>query len=231
MRFSYSKHMQETCPDRKTAVVHVDHVRADVEASTVVAELTKRAQTRLTAETEGSMVEIRSWRAAYSIMGLKPTQYRCASEALLRRLRKAGELPSLHPLVDICNAMSIAYAIPVAVFDLDRIVGDLCVREANGNETFAAFSGKTETPDKDEVIFADDGGFAHARRWANRQSRLSAVSPTTKKALIVSEALHPNCETDLRSFAREIQGLLKRMSFSPREIELLLSPDAEYRAP
>jgi DNA/RNA-binding domain of Phe-tRNA-synthetase-like protein len=37
-------------------------------------------------------------------MGLKPTQYRCAPEALLRRLRKEGTLPPLHPLVDLCNA-------------------------------------------------------------------------------------------------------------------------------
>ena len=50
-------------------------------------------------------------------MGLKPTQYRCASESLLRRFRKEGSLPRLHPLVDLCNAVSMAYAIPVAVLD------------------------------------------------------------------------------------------------------------------
>ncbi len=27
-------------------------------------------------------------------------------------------MPSIHPLVDLCNAVSRAYAIPIAVFDL-----------------------------------------------------------------------------------------------------------------
>ncbi len=229
MRFSYSEHMQKTFPDRRTAVLEVSRVRADVEVSAFVAGLTERALARLSVETEGAMAEIRAWRAAYSTMGLKPTQYRCASEALLRRLRKTGELPSLHPLVDICNAMSVAYAIPVAVFDLDRIIGDLCVRQADGTETFAAFSGETETPETGEVIFADDAGAAHARRWANRQSRTSAASPATKRALIVAEALHRDGERDLRRFADEIHGILSAISYSPGEIALLLSPEAEYR--
>ena len=93
---------------------------------------------------------------AYSTMGLKPTQYRCASEALLRRLRKDGSLPKLHPLIDLCNAASVAYAVPVAVFDLDHVKGDLCVRQANGDERYLAFSGTIETPDVGEIIFADD---------------------------------------------------------------------------
>jgi hypothetical protein len=33
------------------------------------------------------------------------------------RFRKDGSLPSIHPLVDVCNAVSLAYAIPIAVAD------------------------------------------------------------------------------------------------------------------
>jgi DNA/RNA-binding domain of Phe-tRNA-synthetase-like protein len=40
------------------------------------------------------------------------------------------------------------------------------------------------------VIFADQAGQAHARRWTNRQSGRSAVSPATSTVLIVAEALH-----------------------------------------
>src|SRR5688572_29931196 len=35
--------------------------------------------------------------------------------ALLRRFRKDGLLPSIHPLVDVCNAVSLAYTIPIAM--------------------------------------------------------------------------------------------------------------------
>jgi DNA/RNA-binding domain of Phe-tRNA-synthetase-like protein len=63
-------------------------------------------------------------------MGLKPTQYRCASEALLRRFRKDGSLPWIHPLVDVCKAASVAYATPIAMFDLDQVTRNLTVRHA-----------------------------------------------------------------------------------------------------
>src|SRR5262249_47895012 len=83
---------------------------------------------------KAELPEIQAWRRAFTTMGLKPTQYRCASESLLRRLRKEGSLPPLHPLVDLCNAISLAFAIPVAVFDASQITGDLCVRYADGAE-------------------------------------------------------------------------------------------------
>ena len=103
-------------------------------------------------------------------MGLKPTQYRCASEALLRRYRKEGAVPALHPLIDLCNAASLASAIPVAVFDTARITGTRSVRLAHGDETYETFAGEIEHPEPGEVIFADDNGRAHARRWTNRQA-------------------------------------------------------------
>jgi DNA/RNA-binding domain of Phe-tRNA-synthetase-like protein len=84
---------------------------------------------------------------AWHMVGLKPTQYRCASEALPRRFRKDGALPSIHPLVDLCNAVSLTDAIPIAVFDLDKVTGDLTVRRALGTETYATFGGETENPD------------------------------------------------------------------------------------
>lgn len=55
-------------------------------------------------------------------MGLEPTRCRCASEALLRRLRKDGSLPRIHPLVDLCNAISVAFAVPVAAFGVAEVL-------------------------------------------------------------------------------------------------------------
>ena len=161
-------------------------------------------------------------------MGLKPTQYRCASEALLRRLRRDGTLPKLHPLIDICNAASVAYAIPVAVFDLDHVAGNLMVRRAKGDEAYLAFSGEIETPDPDEVIFADDEGGAHARRWANRQSRRSAVSAVTTRALIVAEAVHEDSGADVQRLADELDSMIAEAFGIAPKTKVLLSPSSEY---
>lgn len=157
-----------------------------------VAAYTARAARRLAGATEGEFPEVLAWRRAFSRLGLKPTQYRCASESLLRRLRKHGELPCIHPVVDLCNAISVAYAVPVAALDADRITGPVLeVRYAGGDEHYTPFGGgPDERPAPGEVTFVDGAGRAHARRWTNRQSGFSAVGARTRRVLVVTEALH-----------------------------------------
>lgn len=169
------------------------------------------ARRRLSAATESGFPEIQAWRRAFSRMGLRPTDYRCASEALLRRFRREGTLPRLHPLVDLCNAVSLATAIPVAVFDLERIDGDLLVRHATGTERFLTFGGEMESPKPGEVIFADQAGNAHARRWTNRQSGLSAVHPETSAVLIVAEAMHATGAEDVAALTETLTAELAQV--------------------
>jgi DNA/RNA-binding domain of Phe-tRNA-synthetase-like protein len=143
-------------------------------------------------------------------MGLKPTQYRCAAEALLRRLRKEGALPRIHPLIDLCNAISTAFAIPVAALDVTRISTGLDVRHAHGDEVYHSLTGQAEHPDPGEIVFADATGHAHARRWTNRQSGLSAVRDGTATVLIVAEAVHASAPADVPrlvdTLAAELSG-------------------------
>ncbi|WP_394362440.1 B3/4 domain-containing protein [Amycolatopsis sp. SB7-3] len=167
-----------------------------------------RATRRLADGPESEFPEIQAWRRAFARMGLKPTQYRCASESLLRRLRKEGTLPRIHPVIDLCNAVSVAYAIPVAVLDIAKISASLEVRHARGDEKYVTFAGTVEQPNPGEVIFADEDGQAHARRWTNRQSGHSAVSATTSDVLIVSEGLHATAAEDVRLLIEAIAGEL-----------------------
>jgi DNA/RNA-binding domain of Phe-tRNA-synthetase-like protein len=169
--------------------------------------LLERARSRLALCNEGGMPEIQAWRRAFSEMGLKPTQYRCAAEALLRRLRTEADLPRVHPLIDVCNAASAAYAIPIAVFDTARMAS-LEVRPAAGTEVFETFSGDIEHPEPGEIVFVDEAGRAHARRWTHRQSRRSAVSADTQSVLVVAEALHPDAASDLKALGQSLRDAI-----------------------
>src|SRR5258706_16346541 len=64
-----------------------------------------------------------AWRSAFRSFEVDPTQYRSAAEALLRRLTKKGDIPSINLLVDLGNLVSIRYALPVAVFDTRALQG------------------------------------------------------------------------------------------------------------
>jgi len=123
----------------------------------------------------------------------------------------------VHPLVDLGNAVSLAFAVPVAIFDLAHVSGSLEVRHAEGNEQHTAFSGEIESPEPGEVIFADGAKHAHARRWTFRQSRRSTVTADTLRALIVAEALHPSAVADVSAAIGALgQGLAALWSVPPR---------------
>jgi DNA/RNA-binding domain of Phe-tRNA-synthetase-like protein len=197
MYFRHSNEMWNEFPELVPGVLFAGGITADAVVTDRLNGYYATATERLAQGPESEMPEIQAWRRCFSKMGLKPTQYRCASEALLRRFRQEGSLPRLHPLVDLCNAVSIAFAIPVAVFDLSKISVDLEVRHADGRESYLTFSGEVEHPEPREVVFADSAGQAHARRWTNRQSGLSAVREDTRSVLIVAEALHDSAAGDV----------------------------------
>jgi len=226
MYFGHSAEIWQEFPQLVPGVMVVAGIGVEAEAE-VEARLQpwlERARGRLAAGSEGQLAEVSAWRRAYSAMGLKPTKYRSAAEALLRRFRREGDLPRLHPLVDLCNALSVAFALPVAVFDLAQIDSFLEVRRAKGTETYLAFSGQTETPPPDEIIFADAADHVHARRWTFRQSRQSTISPASERVLIVSEGLHDTAPADVAALIEALAAEISQVWSQP-QAQVILTVD------
>lgn len=206
---AYVPALADDFPELRSRTLAVAGITPDVVLGDRLARFEDVARSRLAASPESGLPEIQAWRRAYTRMGLRPTDYRCASEQLLRRFRREGSLPHVHPLVDVCNAISLATAIPIAVFDVDRVVGNLTVGYAAGDERFLTFAGEEETPKPGEVIFADEARNAHARRWCNRQSGLSAVRRETARVLIVAEAMHATAEADVAALIATLHEELR----------------------
>ena len=169
----------------------------------------RETSARLAATPIAELPSIAAWRRAFTRFGAKPTQYRNAAEALLRRLDKQGDIPSIGCLVDIGNLVSIRYGLPVAVFDLARVQGSITVRFATGEEWFTDL-GTTEAvhPEPGEVVFTDADGVVCARRWCWRQSAQSATGPSTTDALFVIEAHHDTAGEDVAAAADSLTALL-----------------------
>ena len=157
---------------------------------------------------------IQAWRRTFSAFGVKPTQYRSAVEALLRRLTKQGDIPSINILVDIANLVSIRHRLPVAVFDQAHVTGGTRVRFASGTERFTDLgSGETSNPEPGEVVFVDEAGLVSARRWCWRQSRESAAGPGTTDVVITAEGLHAQAAEGVARATDDLLTLLGRFQF------------------
>jgi DNA/RNA-binding domain of Phe-tRNA-synthetase-like protein len=155
-----------------------------------------------------------AWRSVFRGFGLDPTQYRGAAEALLRRLTKKGEIPSVDTLVDIGNLVSIRYALPVALFDLRATTGTITVRFATGGERYTTLNEAGEAqpthPEVGEVTFSDGTGLVIARRWCWRQSDESAMREDSTRALVTVEAHHEGGQADVTAALADLQALLAR---------------------
>jgi DNA/RNA-binding domain of Phe-tRNA-synthetase-like protein len=150
-----------------------------------------------------------AWRGAFRAFGVEPTQYRSAAEALLRRLTKKGDIPSINLLVDLGNLVSIRYALPVAVFDTQALQGAVTVHFADGSESFRPLGeAAAENPEAGEVVFSDERKRVIARRWCWRQSDDSAARESTTDAIITVEAQHPNGRADVEAAVRDLLALL-----------------------
>lgn len=160
-------------------------------------------------ESLSDLPSLAAWRSAFRRFGVNPTQIRCAAEALLRRLAKAGDIPSINLLVDIGNLISIRYALPVAVFDWRAVTGTVAVHAAKGNERFTELgSAAIVHPEPGEVVFSDETGMVLARRWCWRQSAESAAQPDTTTALIVIEAHHTDGSADVANALTDLSLLI-----------------------
>ncbi len=230
MLFGHSAALWQQFPQLVPGVLVVGGVHPDVDVP--LEPWHARARERLARGPESELAEVSAWRRAYAQMGLKPTQYRSAGEALLRRFRREGDLPRLHPLVDLCNAVSLAFALPVAVFDLAGVDARLEVRHAVGGEEHTGFGGETERAEPGEVIFVDAANHAHARRWTFRQSRRSTVSSATRDVLIVAEGLHPAAPADVPALIEALSGHLAGLWGAPRHRAVLTAaaPRLEFAA-
>ena len=225
MYFYHDREIWNQFPQLVPGLMTVDGIHPQVDIEAYIQPFYEQARLRLSRGPESQMPEIAAWRQVYSRMGLKPSKYRSAAEALLRRFKREDDLPRLHPLVDLCNAVSLAAALPVAVFDLGKVAEYVEVRYAKGTEEYLSFSGAIEHPNSGEVIFADAADQVHARRWTFRQSRLSTIQPETGRVLIISEGMHAQAAQDVNAVLDNLDKAIGDLWAAPKN-RAILTPDS-----
>ncbi len=93
------------------------------------------------------------WRRA---SGRLPHALRvCSIEALFTRIAKGKGMPHINPVVDLGNAISLKYTLPLGAHDLGDAGDDIQVRLSRPGDTFLPFgSTEEEAPDAGEVVYA-----------------------------------------------------------------------------
>ncbi len=119
-------------------------------------------------------------------LGIDPTKQRPAQEALLRRILRGEDLPRINPVVDIGNAASIKYLVPIGLYDIDSFSGkDLIIRYARDGETFNPIGSPKRTLSNNQIILSTiDGLILHV--YPYRDSEITKIRTETKNVLIIT---------------------------------------------
>ncbi|CAI1079452.1 B3/4 domain [Serratia entomophila] len=132
-----------------------------------------------------------AWAEAFKSFGAKPKRTPCSAEALRKRVLRDGDMPSIDPVVDLYNAVSIRYAVPVGGENIAAYVGEPKLLIAEGTELFDTVKeGETahESPEPGEVIWRDDLGVT-CRRWNWRQGVRTRLSAEASRMWFILESL------------------------------------------
>jgi DNA/RNA-binding domain of Phe-tRNA-synthetase-like protein len=190
----------------------------------VLRQAGRKAAARLGSGSASEHPHIAAWRNAYQNFGAKPKKYPCSIEALLSRVGKQEELPSINPVVNLYNSVSLDHVMPIGGEDRDKLTSDLLLSVATGAEAFdTRRSGESvlEHPDTGEIVWKDSTGVT-CRRWNWRQCERTAVKPETRRGYFVFDCLLPFGIAAATAAAQQFVDLLKE--FSPgatAEMEIL----------
>ena len=150
------------------------------EMKSVEAEILKLPEPRAVLESS----EILATRAGYKALGKDPARYRGAAEALLRRILSGKRLPQINGVVDIINLVSVESRLPIGLYDLAHLRGDIVFRPGQPGETYKGI-GKYDLNLEDLPVFSDQLG-PHGSATSDSERTMVTTGTTEIAAILIS---------------------------------------------
>ena len=171
---------------------------------------------------------LEAWRDAYRGFGAKPQRTCSSVEALVKRMRGDGQMPAINAVVNLYNALSVRFAVPIGGENIAAYAGHPVLKRAAGHETFDTIkdgSAFLESVPAGEVVWADERGVT-CRRWNWRQGLRTRIDLTTTRMWFVLERLEPMPIPALLEAGDLLAATLRALGADPGISSTLLAPPA-----
>lgn len=167
------------------------------------------AERHITSDTISENEPVRAWREAYRRFKTKKGA-RCSIENLLKRVIKGRPVGPITPSVDVYNAVSLKYALPVGGEDIDSFAGDLRLTVTQGGDAFVPLGedGAEDPTLPGELCYLDDEG-AVCRCWNWRDGVRTALTDDSVNAFLIIECVEPGRVEDCRAALDELAELVE----------------------
>jgi DNA/RNA-binding domain of Phe-tRNA-synthetase-like protein len=222
--YTVSKEVFDRFPGYVRGVVIADGLtnsKSPTELTSLLRSAEDSVRKRLNLEKLAEHPRMASWREAYRSFGAKPSKFRPSIEAMVRRVLRNDELPSINALVDIGNVVSLNHLVPAGGHAIDVLTQDISLREAAGDEEFIPLdSDQVENPLPGEIVFVE-GKTVLTRRWTWRQAKHTLVIPETTAVEINVDGLPPVPVAEIEEACRETMELVTRFCGGTARCDML----------
>lgn len=145
---------------------------------------------------------ITEWRQTFKATGTNPSRYRPSVEALYRRIHKQNYIQPIHSAIDLNNFFSLQYEVPIGIYNLDQIEGDVTLKIGAETDQYDGLNGRSNSM-KGMITSADNNGpfgspFVDSER--------TKVTETTTSAL---QIIYLKPSTSLEEADKLTQSLMK----------------------
>jgi DNA/RNA-binding domain of Phe-tRNA-synthetase-like protein len=170
---------------------HDKHLWQHIEA------LCRRQASEFTLDRLAEYEQIAAVRGLQKSFGFDPTRYRPSSEALLRRVLKGQGLYQINTAVDVNNLCSLEFLLPMCIYDLRNVKGQIRVRIGEPGEEYPGI-GRQVFQAVHKVIIADDAGIMGS---TVSDSERTKVTTTTTDILMAIYAPARQDPQTIRAYA------------------------------
>jgi arginyl-tRNA synthetase len=140
---------------------------------------------------------IKAWRETYRSFGVRPKSAQPTAEALIRRILRGHEIPTISKAVDLYLIAETEYFLPIGGYDLNSVNGNIFLRYSTGNEKFVPLNDpeKTESPSSSEIVYADETRVL-TRRWNWRDCDYCKITKNSKNIALFTEIADESLKTE-----------------------------------
>jgi DNA/RNA-binding domain of Phe-tRNA-synthetase-like protein len=170
------------------------------------AEVIERVRSRCAGRAAADLNGVAESRAMFHHLGIDPTKTRPSSEALLRRVLHDKDLPSILPVVDVCNLASLELQFPLGLYDRDRVRNAVFARTGLPGEGYDGIRKARVNLSNRPLLADDDGPFGAP----TSDSARTQVTATTTSLLVVIFSPAERRSVELSAMLARVADLLTR---------------------
>ena len=149
------------------------------------------------------------YREGFQKVGINPNKFQCSVEAMVNSISKGRDVPHINPLVNLNNAISIKYTLPMGTHNLGLSNSNIELRFSQKEDTFEPMgSEETEKLEENELVYAVDHQ-VRTRRWAWRQSKQGMIDKDTEYVFFPIDGFKGINDDRVNEAIKELEKTLK----------------------